>query len=180
MVGFFVGFVAGLLGIGGGVIIVPIVTLLFEGHGMDHALQVEILKELMQQLDDGRNIDAGVQYRGETFSLTLAWYGSFFTNGNPELSWETPFLATPDTSVLRMAQQPDNEFQQLSLSGKYLVDRWDTVIAFLAASGQGKQNEALLPYTSNPSLGGVLPPLEPRSCWRRASRLPCSSCRRSR
>jgi phenylpropionate dioxygenase-like ring-hydroxylating dioxygenase large terminal subunit len=27
-----------------------------------HELQVEILKELMQQLDEGRNIDAGVQY----------------------------------------------------------------------------------------------------------------------
>jgi phenylpropionate dioxygenase-like ring-hydroxylating dioxygenase large terminal subunit len=30
---------------------------------MDHALQVEILKELIAQLDAGKNIDAGVQYR---------------------------------------------------------------------------------------------------------------------
>lgn len=35
---------------------------------MDHALQVEILKELMQQLDEGRNVDAGVQYRMPTSS----------------------------------------------------------------------------------------------------------------
>jgi MtrB/PioB family decaheme-associated outer membrane protein len=102
-------------------------------------------------------VDAGVQYRAEAFSLTLAWYGSFFTNKNPELTWETPFVATPATSALRMAQQPDNEYQQLSLSGKYLVDHWDTVIAFLVASGQRKQNEALLPYSSNPTLGGALP-----------------------
>ncbi len=33
---------------------------------MEHALQVEILKELMRQLDEGRNIDAGVQYRMPT------------------------------------------------------------------------------------------------------------------
>ena len=33
---------------------------------MDHALQVEILKELMAQLDEGRNVDAGVQYRMPT------------------------------------------------------------------------------------------------------------------
>ena len=33
---------------------------------MEHALQVEILKELMAQLDEGRNIDAGVQYRMPT------------------------------------------------------------------------------------------------------------------
>ena len=29
---------------------------------MEHALQVKILKQLMQQLDEGKNIDAGVQY----------------------------------------------------------------------------------------------------------------------
>lgn len=35
---------------------------------MDHARQVEILKELMRQLDEGRNIDVGVQYRMPTAS----------------------------------------------------------------------------------------------------------------
>ena len=35
---------------------------------MDHSLQVEILKELMHQLDEGKNIDAGVQYRMPTSS----------------------------------------------------------------------------------------------------------------
>ena len=33
---------------------------------MQHAVQIEILKELMQQLDAGKNIDAGVQYRMPT------------------------------------------------------------------------------------------------------------------
>jgi len=33
---------------------------------MQHTTQVEILKELMQQLDEGKNIDAGVQYRMPT------------------------------------------------------------------------------------------------------------------
>ena len=33
---------------------------------MEHATQVEIIKELMQQLDEGKNIDAGVQYRMPT------------------------------------------------------------------------------------------------------------------
>lgn len=35
---------------------------------MEHALQVEILKELMQQIDEGKNIDAGVQYKMPTTS----------------------------------------------------------------------------------------------------------------
>lgn len=35
---------------------------------MQHALQIEILKELMSQLDEGRNVDVGVQYRNPTSS----------------------------------------------------------------------------------------------------------------
>lgn len=37
---------------------------------MQQALQVSILKELMQQLDQGKNIDAGVQYRMPTTAYT--------------------------------------------------------------------------------------------------------------
>ena len=35
---------------------------------MQHDLQVTIIKELMAQLDEGRNVDAGVQYRMPTSS----------------------------------------------------------------------------------------------------------------
>jgi hypothetical protein len=35
---------------------------------MQHSTQVTILKELMQQLDEGKNIDAGVQVRMPTTS----------------------------------------------------------------------------------------------------------------
>ena len=37
---------------------------------MQHDLQVTIIKELMAQLDEGRNVDAGVQYRMPTSSYT--------------------------------------------------------------------------------------------------------------
>ena len=84
---------------------------------MDHALQVEILKELMAQLDEGRNVDAGVQYRMPTsdyvcperadrekaeffqnhpqligLSGDLPEPGSFFTMDD----FGTPLLATRD------------------------------------------------------------------------------------
>jgi uncharacterized membrane protein YfcA len=36
------GMLAGLIGIGGGVIIVPIVTLLFEGHGIAQGLAIKL------------------------------------------------------------------------------------------------------------------------------------------
>jgi phenylpropionate dioxygenase-like ring-hydroxylating dioxygenase large terminal subunit len=54
---------------------------------MDQLLQVKILKELMQQLDDGKNIDAGVQYKMPTTSYVC-----------PELAekeWETFFQGHP-------------------------------------------------------------------------------------
>ena len=56
---------------------------------MKHALQVEILKTLMQQLDEGKNVDAGVQYRMQTSSyvcpeLAAKEWSSFFRN-HPQL-----------------------------------------------------------------------------------------------
>jgi MtrB/PioB family decaheme-associated outer membrane protein len=105
-------------------------------------------------------VDAGVHYNTESVSLTLAYYGSFFTNNNSSLTWETPFLTVPGGTSLRMAAEPDNDFSQVSLSGKYRIQTWDTVLAFLVASGRGKQNQALLPYTINPDLPAQPLPLE--------------------
>ncbi|XOV82828.1 MAG: aromatic ring-hydroxylating dioxygenase subunit alpha [bacterium] len=56
---------------------------------MNHELQVEILKELMQQLDEGKNIDAGVQYKMPTTSyvcpeLAAQEWQLFFRN-HPQL-----------------------------------------------------------------------------------------------
>ena len=51
-----------------------------------------------------------------------------------------------------MAQEPDNSYQQLSLSGAWHADFWNKVLAFSLAQGQGEQNDALLPYTSNPNI----------------------------
>jgi hypothetical protein len=52
---------------------------------MEHNLQVQILQELMQQLDNGKNIDAGVQYKMSTRSyvcpeLALLERQEFFQN----------------------------------------------------------------------------------------------------
>jgi phenylpropionate dioxygenase-like ring-hydroxylating dioxygenase large terminal subunit len=68
---------------------------------MEHALQVEILKELMQQLDDGRNIDAGVQYRMPTTSYVCPDQASrewqtFFQN-HPQLIGLSSDLPEPGT-----------------------------------------------------------------------------------
>jgi len=103
-------------------------------------------------------VDLGARYQATRGFVTLAYYGSFFTNKNLSLTWDTPFTTVPGAQQLRQAQQPDNEFQQVSLSGAYFADLWDTVIAFSAATGKGKQNVELQPYTINPDINaGPLP-----------------------
>jgi len=103
-------------------------------------------------------IDAGVQYGTSRASLTLAWYGSYFTNQNPSLTWDTPFTTAPGAPQYRMAMAPDNDFQQVSLSGAYRLSQWDTIVAVTLASGKGEQNEPLLPYTINSGVAaGGLP-----------------------
>ena len=96
--------------------------------------------------------DAGMLYGTRSVNLKLAYYGSFFNNKESSLTWATPFTTTPGAEELRQAQEPDNNFQQLSLSGTWRTSTWDTVLAFSAAAGRGKQNETLLPYTINPDL----------------------------
>jgi MtrB/PioB family decaheme-associated outer membrane protein len=98
-------------------------------------------------------IDAGIQYRTKRASVTLAYFGSEFTNNNTSLTWDTPFTSGQGTAQYRMAMAPGNEFQQVSLSGAYRATMWDTVVAFSLASGNGEQNESLLPYTINPDVG---------------------------
>ena len=97
-------------------------------------------------------IDAGIRYGTSRSSLTLAYYGSYFTNNYPSLTWETPFTAGLGSRQYQLATAPENEFQQVSLSGAYRASMWDTVLAFSLASGTGKQNEPLLPYTINPDV----------------------------
>jgi MtrB/PioB family decaheme-associated outer membrane protein len=103
-------------------------------------------------------IDIGMQFGTDRGSFKFAYYGSFFSNRNSSLTWDTPFTTGVGAEQLRMAQEPDNDFQQVSLSGAWRASAWNTVLAFSAAVGHGEQNETLLPYTINPNINaGALP-----------------------
>ena len=102
-------------------------------------------------------VDAGIEYSTGRGAVTLAYYLSDFSNNNASLTWDTPFTSSPGAEQLRMATAPDNEFQQVSLSGAYRAEMWDTVVAASVAIGNGEQDQAFLPYTINPNV--VAPPL---------------------
>lgn len=103
--------------------------------------------------------DAGIRYANGSFNVTLAYYGSFYTNDAGSLTWDNPFTGFAGTDQGRLATEPDNEFQQFSLSGAFRAQTWNTVLAFSLASGSGEQTADLLPYTINPVLPALPTPV---------------------
>lgn len=97
-------------------------------------------------------VDAGIRYDAERGYIKLAYYGSFFDDQSAAVRWQNPFTSAPGAGQGALAEAPDNDFQQLILTGSYRFATFGTQISFSAATGRGKQDETLLPYTTNPSL----------------------------
>jgi MtrB/PioB family decaheme-associated outer membrane protein len=97
-------------------------------------------------------VDAGIRYDADKGYLKLAYYGSFFNDRINALRWENPFISAPGAEQGALAESPDSEFQQLTLSGAYRAALLDTNITFSAALGRGTQDDSLLPYTTNASI----------------------------
>jgi MtrB/PioB family decaheme-associated outer membrane protein len=108
---------------------------------------------LPRPIDDYTDsIDAGVRFSAGSLNLALAWYGSFYRNDIDSLVWDNPFAFGLGNGQGRFALEPDNDFQQFSLSGVYRAATYNTVVAFSAAMGRGEQNHDFLPYTINSQL----------------------------
>jgi MtrB/PioB family decaheme-associated outer membrane protein len=97
-------------------------------------------------------INAGVRFSAGPVNFGLAYFGSFYRNNVSSLTWNNPFTSAPGLEQGRLALEPDNDFQQFSLSGIYRTATLNTVVAFSTAFGRGEQNTALLPYTVNSAL----------------------------
>ncbi len=103
-------------------------------------------------------VDLGLRYRGDDGYVQLAYYGSFFSDTSVDFLWNTPFTSALGSTQAALAQPPDNSFQQVALSGSWRAPIYQTVASFSAARGTMKQDDALLPYTTNPNLvTGALP-----------------------
>ncbi len=98
------------------------------------------------------SIEATVAYTGDQWQANLGYYGSFFGNADPALTWQNPF--TPLVTGAEQgaaARPPDNDFHQLSLSGNYRLNPGMRLVGHIAL-GRASQDEALLPYTVNPAI----------------------------
>ena len=118
---------------------------------MDHAQEVSILKALMKQLDEGKNFDAGVQYRVPTKNYVCA--------EQAEKEWSAFFRRHPQLIGLSGDLPCPGSFLTLEDFGTPVLatrDREGNFRAFLnacrhrsvkvATAARGKQNVFLCPF----------------------------------
>jgi MtrB/PioB family decaheme-associated outer membrane protein len=113
---------------------------------------------LLRPVDDTTDtVDAGISYAANTWTARIAYFGSFYDNDANRFDWENAFTGVPGADNGSTALEPDNEFQQLMITGQYFG--WErTRVSGRLAAGQMKQDDRVLPYTVNPLLaGGTLP-----------------------
>jgi MtrB/PioB family decaheme-associated outer membrane protein len=121
-----------------------------EGRGLTWGNFLGTATELAKPLDyQTDQVDAAIIYGASKWNLRLGYFGSFFSNKDNVLVWENPFNG-PDLG--RMAQAPDNRYNQAQLSGRYQFSTWDTSLNASYARGRMEQTDALAAYTINPTI----------------------------
>jgi len=103
--------------------------------------------------DSTDRLNATARYEGSRWFAQVGYYASIYNNDASKLRWENPFNAfVPGGEAGQMALEPDNDYQEISLSAGFHGLPWNTVIGFSAAAGEGTQDMKFLPYTINPNL----------------------------
>lgn len=108
--------------------------------------------QLIQPVDYATDqIDASVFYNSKKWQTALAYYGSFFKNNNDSLIWENAFTSGFGADAGQLDLPPDNQFNQLVLSGGYQFTE-GTLASAEVSVGRMEQNDSFLPYTLNSGL----------------------------
>ncbi|WP_455235132.1 MtrB/PioB family decaheme-associated outer membrane protein [Thiogranum longum] len=96
------------------------------------------------------DVESSVAYNADRWNLSLAYYGSFFSNDNSTLSWDNPYTSTlgPGADTGKLALPPDNESHQVTLAGSLLLPAKTTMNGQLSI-GRMEQDENLTGYTTN-------------------------------
>ncbi len=99
-------------------------------------------------------VEALARYDGKKLQLQFGYYGSFFSNANRAMTWDSLYQAGTNTGNPTGSYHlpPDNQFHQINASGGYVVSPMTRLSGNLSL-GRMTQNETFLPY----STGGRLP-----------------------
>ena len=100
------------------------------------------------------SVDLGMRYGVENGFVSFGWHLTDFQSSLNATRWQQPFSfsAPLGTDTLALAEAPDNQLQQLTLSGGYSFPAYRTVISASAAFGSIDQDVSFLAYTTNTDL----------------------------
>ena len=99
----------------------------------------------------------GLEFTGNRSQFRLGFSGSDFDNGMNSVTWDSPTALGFGDELARSALEPDNEFQQLSLSGAVRFTP-NFRISAKASVGEMEQNDLFLPYSINPAFDELVLP----------------------
>jgi MtrB/PioB family decaheme-associated outer membrane protein len=122
----------------------------FGSFGLDNTI------ELPEPIDfDTTNMKFIGEYIAKTFYLNASYYFSKFKNNTGTLTFDNPFRATdavfgPSKGLIDLA--PDNYYHNVSLSGSYLDLPLNSRVSANAAWGWMRQDDELVPYTTNTAI----------------------------
>jgi len=113
---------------------------------------VEIFEPLDHETTEMKVI---AEYAKRPFFLNATYYFSDFKNNVDTLTWDNPFsvvdaLFAASKGLIDLA--PDNQFHNVSISGSYMDLPLKTRISATAAWGWMKQDDALVPFTTNTAI----------------------------
>ena len=114
--------------------------------------------QLIEPIDYVTNeAEVSVSYATRLWQFRLAYYGSFFSNHDPSLTWQNAYNPIVAGAVSgQLALPPSNLFHQLLLSSGYQLSRRTRINGDIAI-GRMEQDEDLLAATTNPGLAVALP-----------------------
>ena len=129
---------------------------LFGAFGLRSAL--ELFEPVNNETLDMKLI---AEYAKKEYFINATYYYQNFNNKLDTLTFDNPFriddaLGNPSKGQLDL--DPDNNFHNFSLSGAYMDLPWRTRLTGTLAWGWMRQNDALIPFTTNTALA---PPTVP-------------------
>ena len=126
------------------------------------AIGASFLTEALQLPDpiDDRtdDVQAGALWSARRVSVRVAYDGSWYHDASDALSFQNPYLPiVPGSTAGLLAGAPDNDLQQLTLSGDVTLPVCSGVLTYLLSAGRLAQDGSFVPGSTLASLPLSLP-----------------------
>lgn len=110
--------------------------------------------ELPEPIDDRTDtVHAGALWSAQRVSVRLAYDGSWYHDAIDALAFQNPYLPIVAGSTAGLLSgAPDNDLQQLAVSGEVTLPVWSGVLTYLASAGRLAQDGS---FVSGSTLGAL-------------------------